>query len=361
MRLKTFYATTMTEAMQMVRDALGDNAIIVATREEQGGRRVRVTAALDDVEDFDAPKNIHFEFGRFLKQAQSKPINKEDETAPLKPIGSDWLAYDEEEEDGGVAEYLSEILLRHGVPNEIMDTVLTTAMLVGGEDPRRVLTQSLGNLFTFQSELGTDRPIMLVGSPGTGKTLTAAKLAANAVLAGLKTAVITTDAVRAGGVEQLEAFTKILGIKIKTAKSPKDMLARLSEAQSEGAQRIIIDTGGTNPFDPEDMRDLAKYLQAAPVDAVFVLPGGLDADESAEMARVYAILGVSNILPTRLDIARRLGGILAAAHKGGMSFALASDNAGVAEGLVKMTPQRLASLLMPEPKKEERKRGTGTR
>ena len=47
MRLKSFYAKTMTEAMQMVRDTLGEDAIIVATREEKGGKAVRVTAAID--------------------------------------------------------------------------------------------------------------------------------------------------------------------------------------------------------------------------------------------------------------------------------------------------------------------------
>ena len=39
----------MVEAMRLVRDALGDDAIIVATREEEGG--VRLTAAIDDVEE----------------------------------------------------------------------------------------------------------------------------------------------------------------------------------------------------------------------------------------------------------------------------------------------------------------------
>ena len=46
MRLKSFTAKTAAEAMAEVRKALGDNAIIVATREEGG--EVRVTAALDD-------------------------------------------------------------------------------------------------------------------------------------------------------------------------------------------------------------------------------------------------------------------------------------------------------------------------
>ena len=48
MRLKSFTAKTMKEAMQMVRDELGENAVIVATREESGG--VRVTAALEQEE-----------------------------------------------------------------------------------------------------------------------------------------------------------------------------------------------------------------------------------------------------------------------------------------------------------------------
>ena len=47
MRLKSFYAKTMTEAMQMVRETLGEDAIIVATREEKGGKAVRVTAAVE--------------------------------------------------------------------------------------------------------------------------------------------------------------------------------------------------------------------------------------------------------------------------------------------------------------------------
>ncbi len=362
MHLKTFYAKTMTEAMQMVRDALGENAIIVATREEQGGRRVRVTAALDEVEALETPRPINFEFGQYLKPAQSTPINREDDrsTAPAarqqqsaanaKPA---WLAYDDEADEGGVAEALAEVLLRHAVSTEVMDSIVTAAMLVGGEDPRRVLAQSLGNLFTFNNELGASRPIMLVGSPGSGKTLSAAKLAAKSALAGEKTAVITTDAVRAGAIEQLDAFTRILGIKLRTAKTPKEMVAHIADAKSEGAQRIIIDTGGTNPFDPEDMRDLAKFLQATPVDAVFVVPGGVDADESAEMARVYAILGVATIMPTRLDIARRLGGVLAAANKGGMSFAVASNTPSVADGLLKVTPMTLAQLLMPETNKKE--------
>ncbi len=356
MRIKTYYAKTMTEAMQMVREAMGEDAIIVATREEQGGRRVRVTAAIDDaLEQQDlGDKAIHFEFGRYLKQAKTSPINRDEELRAARtqnapsPQKNDWLAYDDEEEDGGVAEFLSEVLLKHSVSNEVIDTIVTAAMLVGGEDPRNVLTRSLGELFTFRKDLGSKNPIMLVGAPGAGKTLAAAKLAARWSLDGKKIAVITTDTVRAGAIEQLQAFTRILSTPLLTVRSRSELIASVNTAKDQGVDHIIIDTGGGNPFEPTDMKEIAKYLTAMPVDPILVMPAGLDADESAEIARVYSILGVDTIMPSRLDIARRMGGILSAAHKGGMGFAAASSSSGVADGIEDLTASSLAHYLLPK-------------
>ena len=50
MRLKSYTAKTTKDAMQMVREELGEDAIIVATHEEKnavGGRQVRITAAVE--------------------------------------------------------------------------------------------------------------------------------------------------------------------------------------------------------------------------------------------------------------------------------------------------------------------------
>ena len=47
MRLKSFHGSSLTEAMRLVREALGENAIIVATRDDDMGG-VRVTAAVDE-------------------------------------------------------------------------------------------------------------------------------------------------------------------------------------------------------------------------------------------------------------------------------------------------------------------------
>ncbi|MBX9635845.1 MAG: GTP-binding protein, partial [Magnetospirillum sp.] len=47
MRLKSFTAPTMAEAMEMVRMELGDDAIIVSTQRAAGQKGVRITAALE--------------------------------------------------------------------------------------------------------------------------------------------------------------------------------------------------------------------------------------------------------------------------------------------------------------------------
>ena len=53
MRLKSYNAATMAEAMRMVREELGDDAIIVSTQRASDGQGVRITAALEDPSDED--------------------------------------------------------------------------------------------------------------------------------------------------------------------------------------------------------------------------------------------------------------------------------------------------------------------
>ena len=341
MRLKSFYAKTMTEAMQMIRDTLGEDAIIVATREEKGGKAVHVTAAIDPP-SYSAPA---FEISK------SGPADAED-----------WLQYDEEEEESLIAEELTEVLLRHSVPEDVMDQILSCATIVGLEQPSIALIAAIEHLYNFQPlpQKAHKKPIMMVGPPGAGTTLAVAKAAARGVMNGLRVGVISADTVRAGGVEQLAAFTKLLRIDLKKAGNVQELAEMLRSLQ--GYDQVFIDTPGVNPFDQADVKNAARFIGAAEVDPYFVLPAGTDADESGEMARVFAAIGVHSLIATRVDIARRLGGILSAAHHGGMAFADASNTPKVADGLYGLDPRSLSALLMPgaynEGKKEYKKAGS---
>jgi flagellar biosynthesis protein FlhF len=326
MRLKSFYAKTMTEAMQMIRDTLGDDAIIVATREEKGGKAVHVTAAIDP-------------------PSYGTPAFEISKTGPAE--ADDWLQYDEEEENSLIAEELTEVLLRHSVPEDVMDQVLSCATIIGLEQPSIALVAAIEHLFNFRPlpQKAYKKSLMMIGPPGSGKTLAVAKAAARGVMNGLKVGVISTDTIRAGGVEQLAAFTKLLRVDLKKAANPQELATFISALSH--CDQIIIDSPGVNPFDKDDVKNAARLIGAADIEPYFVLPAGTDADESGEMARVFGAIGVNSVIATRLDIARRLGGLLSAAHYGGMAFADASNTPKVADGLFALDPRSLAALLMP--------------
>ena len=338
----------------MVRDTLGEDAVIVATREEGGGKSVRITAAVEQEDRYDdndtmiatAPRRTpHFE------------INTE--SAATSEAERGWLQYDDEDEENAVVEQLTDAMLRHGVPDEITDQVISCATVLGMPDADNALTAALEHLFSFRplpvaATNGT--AWMMVGPPGAGKTLATAKLAARSTMAGLRVAVISTDTVRAGGIEQLSAFTKLLRIDLQKASNAKSLLAALERAK--GADQILIDTGGMNPFSTDEMRDLARLIGAGDIDPVLVLPAGIDADESGEIGRIYATLGVRNLLPARVDIVRRLGGLLGAAHHGNLIFTDASNTPKVADGLISLSPQRLTGLLMPQAARKQTSKRT---
>lgn len=330
MRLKSFNANTMTEAMKMIRDSLGEDAIIVATREDKKAGGVNVTAAIDNRGSHDS--NPSFEIG----SSQS--------VAPKE----DWLQYDDEEENDAVMEVITEAMISHGIPEELTDEILTSATIMGLESPNIALMASLEELFSFKSllDVSSKNHFIFIGPPGAGKTLTVAKYAAEAVMAGHSVAVMTADTERAGGVEQLKAFTDILKIDLVQIDSANELAEQINNHHDK--DYIFVDMPGLNPYDPREIDVLDDYIQASACEPALVLPAAMDAYESQDLAGIYVPLGVRAIIPTRIDMARRYGGVLAAAYKGNLVFAEAGISQNVAEGLDQMTPKKLAQYLLPK-------------
>lgn len=327
MRLKSFHAKTMSDAMRMVRQSLGDDAIIVATREEEGGG-VRVTAAVEEDDLPPAPSSGGSRGGRGK--------------APAKPV----------EPEIDVGEMVADALQRHGVPAALAEQLIDAASGLDTEDPRLALGSALDSFFTFNplpDGRSPVKPLALVGPPGSGKTLVAAKLAARAVFRKCSVGVITTDTVRAGGVDQLAAFTRLMKLKLATVEDP-DALAGAFEVHRR-TDLVLVDTAGRNPFDADDMQDLRAMLSAGEVEPVLVLPAGLDAMEAADMALAFKAVGVRRMLVTRLDMTRRLGSVLAIAARARLSFCDASVSSKVAEGLTALNPLALARMMIPAEEK----------
>jgi flagellar biosynthesis protein FlhF len=186
-----------------------------------------------------------------------------------------------------------------------------------------------------------------MGPPGAGKTVTAAKLAARARLARRSVAMITTDTLRTGAVEQFSGYAGLLGIDPQVADNAQELQDSLIAAQ--GSALTLIDTTGVNPFDDGDMARLGDFVAATGAEPLLVLPAGMDVDEAADMARAFAGLGATRLLATRLDTARRLGGLLTAADAANLRLCDVGIGPHLADGLSPLNPLALARLLAAAP------------
>ena len=155
--------------------------------------------------------------------------------------------------------------------------------------------------------------------------------------------VFTTDDRRAGAVEQLAAFTRLLGLKLTAIGDPVALQRAL--ADRSGDAPVLIDAPGLDPFDPAQRDELSALAEVAGATTALVLAAGLDPAEAADIAGAHAAARATLLIVTKLDLARRLGGVLAAAGAG-LAMTEAGIGPGVADGLAPLTAAFLAQRLM---------------
>jgi flagellar biosynthesis protein FlhF len=318
MRLRNFTAPSMQEAMALVRQELGPEAIIVSSDDEAG--TVRVTAALEEAE-------------------------------PRAPQIS----------DTDVTDQLSEALAASGVPGPLAEKLLMASLSFEADDVLVALSGALAAVYSFMpiADQGRSRPLMLVGPPGAGKTMAIAKLAARAVMAKRPVNLVTADTVRAGAIEQLAAVARILHVELRTAENAARLASLVLRAAPDAL--TLIDSSGVNPYSTADRRELSALVAVAGAEPILVMPAGGDALDAIDIGRIFRDLGCSRMAVTRLDLTHRLGSVLAAADAAKLGFAEAGIAPEIADGMVPFNPVVLARRLIAQttlsPHQSIRKRG----
>lgn len=298
MRLKLFRAPSMAAAMRLVRGELGPDAMILSSRRVADG--MEVTAGL---EPGDEPAAL-----------PPKRVVVPPDAAPRIAA----LDYH------GASATLRRKLSAGALPFALATVLRFAALPLGAGSA----------------------PLLLVGPPGAGKTLSTVRLATRLVMAGTMPMVITADGQRAGATEQLAAFTRVLGLNLLVASQPAALHKAL--ARRHDAAPVLIDAPGADLFDPARRRAIAELIEATGARLALVLPAGMDPAEAADIAAAHAALGADLLIATKLDVARRIGSVLAAAEAG-LACAEAGIGPGAADGMVPLTPDLLSRRLMQLP------------
>ena len=205
------------------------------------------------------------------------------------------------------------------------------------------LAAALGSELVFQTieEMLQEPSLLLLGPRESGKTTLAAKLAAR--FGERDVLVISAGLGGPGDARQIEEYAAVLGVPLTVA----DDIASLRDIISGAAgRRIIIDTAGVGVEEAASRDWLRALIAAAKAEPLLVMPADITAAQATPIARAAAELGARRLIATRLDLARRVGGMLAAADAGQLALVATSVTPHFAFGLRPLTPEVLARRLL---------------
>jgi signal recognition particle subunit SRP54 len=192
--------------------------------------------------------------------------------------------------------------------------------------------------------------IVLAGLQGSGKTTTAAKLAARLGREGRRSLLVAADVRRPAAIEQLETLGERLDVPVvshRDGRAPERIVEdAVARARVERRNVVIVDTAGRLHVDEEMMRELERVVAAASPDELLLVADGMTGQDAVRSAEAFlARLPLTGVVLTKLDGDARGGAALSIHAVTGLPIKLI----GVGEktdGLEPFHPERMAGRIL---------------
>jgi len=255
-------------------------------------------------------------------------------------------------EDSPLARELATSGVSTELIRKIVDTLNTLPLQSGNQTVKGRLGETLGRLIKFAGTLklkkNSPRIIALVGPTGVGKTTTTAKLAAMYALnRGNKVALITMDIFRVGAVEQLKTYSRIMGIPLEVASTPKELEKAVEKHAA--CDLIFIDTAGRSHKDKEKLDEMKNFLEdKIPMEVYLCLSATTKDRELEEILNRFRIFQVSKVVFTKIDECESFGNMVNLLMKDNLQIAYFTTGQRVPEDIEIATPAKLADMIYRE-------------
>ena len=328
MSVQTFIAPNAREALALIRRELGEDAVVLSTREHPQGVEV-LASAYSDLGLLDAPSEA-------LEPASGSRILKE--IAHLRSLLQNQLAgfaWGASRRRDPIRVALLQSLFAAGF-GSVLARMLAARLPRGlGLDAahawlRQVLIRNLAIIPRGNDLLGQGGRLALVGPTGAGKTTTLAKLAERgARLYGADNiALVCADAYRIGAAHQLGIYAELLGVELHIVKDTTEQAATLQGLADK--KLVLIDTAGFNSNDPRVGQ--LQALDAFGVRRILVLATNV---QSATIENVMAAYGqgASACILSKWDESPQPGGALDSLIRHRLPLAYISSGQRVPEDL----------------------------
>jgi flagellar biosynthesis protein FlhF len=388
MRVKKFVASSMPEAMKMIRAELGNDAVILNSKVvHKGGffglftkKNIEVIAAVDPkplerpmhttekrkkqldflkadsasqhekVNDFQLSVNNKTtkstadlinemnELKSMLKQLSTNvTTNFEQYPDPLKEIN--YLLIEQELSNELRQQLMAELLekwyLQRGevtidqLLNWAKDTIIS-----------KLAGLSFGGI-TFEKKF-----INVVGPTGVGKTTTLAKMASECVIKHhKKVAFITTDTYRIAAIDQLKTYAKILDVPLEVCYNINDF--RLAKTKFANYDVVLVDTAGRNFRNPQYVQDLREVIDFnEEMETYLVLALTAKEKDMKEIYEQFSLVKIDKFIFTKIDETSHYGTMLNLITECQTGVAYLTNGQNVPDDIVEATPEKVTNTVL---------------
>jgi flagellar biosynthesis protein FlhF len=360
MRVKKYTVNSMPEAMALIRNDLGPNAVILHSEKvKKGGLfglwgrpRLEVMAGVDtDLRDFPQPT-----------PAADKTIQAmQQELAGLKTAISQMSEGRQNKKPPRVASLDGwyQRLLDQGIGQRLAQQIVQTVadeLSRWALDNQGVLNEHLhwylGRQLPAPTPLtlasGQTRVFFIVGPTGVGKTTTIAKLAANfahSPQGRARVTIITTDTFRVAAIPQIVAFGEILRIPVEVAYTPQQLTSLVNQNQNQDL--ILVDTPGRNQRAAKEVARLSDYLSAVSNKTVHLaLTAGAKHEDMLQTVEAFSPMSLDGLIFTKIDETASLGAAYTLACEMGLPLSYLTNGQRVPEDIKIATAEYVVDLMV---------------
>ncbi len=338
MKIKKFKAKSFAEALKLVKNELGEEAIILSTEQIKGIIPfVEVTAAVDydnfrgTQEGFRYNNNQASAFSACRTQDIADRVSVKSENTSLdivNEIKNEIKRLRETFEDMKDFGYnlslpankkaLFDFLRERALDEEMALSICEKAE--GFDDIPRLIAENIKvKGHGFDTDKGESDPekriIMLIGPTGVGKTTTIAKLAASEIGKRKRVGIINLDTYRIGAPEQIGIYAKIMNIPLLTAQGLNELGNRLEHFLRD-RDIVFVDTTGRNPRNELYINEILSvchfvkechFMSGFTLELHLLIGANMDAEFIIDSYNYYSNLPIDCIGFTKVDEAFRFG------------------------------------------------------
>ena len=354
MKIKSYFASSVEQAIQQARQELGSEAMLVTSRRAAAEARhlgaYEVVFGAPDSDDNAPARPASKDLSAELQvlRAQLEDIKRVLQLNNARAQGAD-PEIDELYRDLTAAD-IDSLIAR-----QITDHVSTLWLAIpaaqrssAGSDllhgfAEECIRKQL-QVAAPPKERLPNRIVVFAGPPGAGKTTTLTKIAIQECLAyRIPVRIISVDPYRVASHEKLRSFAGILGTGFTAASTMREFIEAVEEYRSKNL--LLIDTPGYSGNDLESSRDLSGYLaKLSPKEVHLVLPASMKRADLARSVRRFQEFKPDYLLFTKLDETESFGAILSTAIESSKPISFFTNGQSIPEDL---EAAHLEALLEP--------------